>query len=101
MASESKSRKWLSTSNRTNWILLVLGGLGFLSGGSAISLPGFIASVSGGLGLIKYRKIDKPDDKTPWILLISLVLLGLGLISLLTLLAINPVEQLERAKQLQ
>ena len=96
-----KSRNWLSTSNKTNWILLILGVLGFLSGGSAISLPGLIASISGGFGLIKYRKIDKPDDKLPWMVLVSLVLLGLGLLSLLILLAINPVEQLERAKQLQ
>lgn len=65
-----------------------------------MALPGLIALLGGTVGLIKNYRKNETDLKLPWVVLISLVLLSLGLLSLGILAAINPVEQVEKARQL-
>jgi hypothetical protein len=99
MNKEIQKRGLLSKNKKTNLILLVVGLSGFISGGAAIQFPGLVALISGVGGLIKNRKIDEKDKKMPWVVLISIVLLVIGVVSLFVLLLINPIESLERARQ--
>ena len=99
---ESVKRPFFSTSNTVNIILIVAGLIGFaMIGGSAVALPGIIAFFGGVFGLIRNYKTNQRDLRMPWIVLIALILLALGLLSTVVLLLINPVEQLERARQVQ
>jgi Na+/melibiose symporter-like transporter len=80
--------------------MIVIGGISFALGGSTIALPGLIGSVLGVIGFIKNRKLNKVDEQIPWGLIIVVLLLTLGLISMLTLVSINPYEQANEAKEI-
>lgn len=100
MNKEIQKRKLFSKNKKTNLILLIAGLLGFISGGAAIQFPGLVALIGGVGGLIKNRKIDEKDKKMPWVVLVSIILLVVGVISLLVLFLINPIESIERSRQL-
>ena len=100
MNKEIQKRKLFSKNKKTNLILLIAGLLGFISGGAAIQFPGLVALIGGVGGLIKNRKIDEKDKKMPWVVLVSTILLVAGVISLLVLFLINPIESIERSRQL-
>lgn len=100
MNKEIQKRKLFSKNKKTNLILLIAGLLGFISGGAAIQFPGLVALIGGVGGLIKNRKIDEKDKKMPWVVLVSIILLVAGVISLLVLFLINPIESIERSRQL-
>lgn len=100
MNKEIQKRKLFSKNRKTNLILLIAGLLGFISGGAAIQFPGLVALIGGVGGLIKNRKIDEKDKKMPWVVLVSIILLVAGVISLLVLFLINPIESIERSRQL-
>ena len=99
---ESIKRPFFSTSNKINIILIILGFVGFvLLGGNALALPGMIAFFGGVFGLIRNCKTNQKDLRMPWVVLIPLILLGLGLLSIPVLSLINPIEQIEKARQVQ
>lgn len=100
MNKEIQKRKLFSKNKKTNLILLIAGLLGFISGGVTIQFPGLVALIGGVGGLIKNRKIDEKDKKMPWVVLVSTILLVAGVISLLVLFLINPIESIERSRQL-
>lgn len=100
MNKEIQKRKLFSKNKKTNLILLIAGLFGFISGGAAIQFPGLVALIGGVGGLIKNRKIDEKDKKMPWVVLVSIILLVVGVISLLVLFLINPIESIERSRQL-
>jgi len=100
MNKEIQKRKLFSKNKKTNLILLIAGLLGFISYGAAIQFPGLVALIGGIGGLTKNRKIDEKDKKMPWAVLVSTILLVAGVISLLVLFLINPIESIERSRQL-
>ncbi len=94
MNKEIQKRKLFSKNKKTNLILLIAGLLGFISGGAAIQFPGLVALIGGVGGLAKNRKINEKDEKIPWVVLASIVLLVIGVVSLFVLGLINPIESI-------
>lgn len=74
-------------------LLLGLTGI-FVVGGPIFSFPSQIAILIGILGLIKNNKINKKDSLLPYSFLILIVLTVLGLISVLSLVILNPAQHL-------
>ncbi len=100
MNKEIQKIKLFSKNKKTSLILLIAGLFGFISYGAAIQFSGLVALIGVVGGLTKNRKIDEKDKKMPWVVLVSIILLVVGVISLLVLFLINPIESIERSRQL-